>query len=156
MVSPNIILALRWAIVAHWLLLYDLIYSLFRQIVAKMRCGNLLLCFLFLQKQMLKKNRFILDYDLRHCFSRPCVYFPTVKWCFSKNEPGIKAPQTKRFSSSAWSATGGRSRRTSKGEEIWATTCDFQQCGILTSVDSDEPACYPIKLRNSKWCQSVA
>ena len=24
-------------------------------------------------------------------------------------------------------------------EHIWATTCDFQQCGILTSVDSDEP-----------------
>ena len=22
---------------------------------------------------------------------------------------------------------------------IWAVTCDFQQCGILTSVDSDEP-----------------
>ena len=22
---------------------------------------------------------------------------------------------------------------------IWATTRDFQQCGILTSVDSDEP-----------------
>ena len=22
---------------------------------------------------------------------------------------------------------------------MWAMTCDFQQCGILTSVDSDEP-----------------
>ena len=22
---------------------------------------------------------------------------------------------------------------------IWATTCAFQQCGILTNVDSDEP-----------------
>ena len=30
-------------------------------------------------------------------------------------------------------------------------TCDFQQCGILTSVDSDEPVQPPIKLRNSKW-----
>ena len=24
-------------------------------------------------------------------------------------------------------------------ENILAMTCDFQQCGILTSVDSDEP-----------------
>ena len=31
-------------------------------------------------------------------------------------------------------------------------TCDFQQCGILTSVDSDEPVQSPFKLRNSKWC----
>ena len=29
-------------------------------------------------------------------------------------------------------------------------TCDFQQCGILTSVDSDEPVQPPVKLRNSK------
>ena len=34
----------------------------------------------------------------------------------------------------------------------WAVTCDFKQCGILTSVDSDEPAQLPFKLRNSKWC----
>ena len=31
-----------------------------------------------------------------------------------------------------------------------AVTCDFQQCGILTSVDSDEPVQPPFKLRNSK------
>ena len=31
-------------------------------------------------------------------------------------------------------------------------THDFQQCGILTSVDSDEPVQPPLKLRNSKWC----
>ena len=31
-----------------------------------------------------------------------------------------------------------------------ATTCDFQQCGILTSVDSDELGQPPFKLRNSK------
>ena len=30
--------------------------------------------------------------------------------------------------------------------------CDFQQCGILTSVDSDEPVQPPCKLRSSKWC----
>ena len=35
---------------------------------------------------------------------------------------------------------------------IWAVTCDFQQCGILTSVDSYEPVQPPFKLRNSKWC----
>ena len=35
---------------------------------------------------------------------------------------------------------------------IWAVTGDFQQCDILTSVDSDEPVQPPFKLRNSKWC----
>ena len=35
---------------------------------------------------------------------------------------------------------------------IWAATRDFQQCGILTSVDSDEHVQPPFKLRNSKWC----
>ena len=34
----------------------------------------------------------------------------------------------------------------------WADTCDFQQCGIFTSVDSDEPVQPPFKLWNSKWC----
>ena len=34
----------------------------------------------------------------------------------------------------------------------WATTWDFQQCGILTCVDSDEPVQPSFKLRNSKWC----
>ena len=34
----------------------------------------------------------------------------------------------------------------------WAVTCDFQQCGILTSVDTDVPVQPPFKLRNSKWC----
>ena len=33
-----------------------------------------------------------------------------------------------------------------------AATCVFQQCGILTSVDSDEPVQPPVKLRNPKWC----
>ena len=35
---------------------------------------------------------------------------------------------------------------------IWAMTCAFQQCGILTSVDLDESVQPPFKLRNSKWC----
>ena len=34
----------------------------------------------------------------------------------------------------------------------WAVACDFQQCGILTCVDSDEPLQPPFKLKNSKWC----
>ena len=34
----------------------------------------------------------------------------------------------------------------------WAVTCDFQQCGILTCVDSDEPVQPPFRRRNSKWC----
>ena len=35
---------------------------------------------------------------------------------------------------------------------IWASAWDFQQCGILTCVDSDEPLQPPFKLRNSKLC----
>ena len=31
-----------------------------------------------------------------------------------------------------------------------AMTCDFQQCAILTSVDSDEPVQLPLKLRTYK------
>ena len=33
-----------------------------------------------------------------------------------------------------------------------AATCDFEHCGILTSVDSDQPVQPPVKLRNSKLC----
>ena len=35
---------------------------------------------------------------------------------------------------------------------IWAVTCDFQRCGILTRIDSDKPVQPPFKLRSSKWC----
>ena len=35
---------------------------------------------------------------------------------------------------------------------IWASAWYFQQCGILTCVDLDEPLQPPFKLRNSKWC----
>ena len=38
--------------------------------------------------------------------------------------------------------------------KIWAATCDFQQCGILTCVESDEHVQPPFKLRNSKWCSA--
>ena len=37
-------------------------------------------------------------------------------------------------------------------KDMWAVTCDFQQCGILTYVDSDEPVQPPVKLRNCKRC----
>ena len=37
---------------------------------------------------------------------------------------------------------------------IWALTCDFQQCGTLTSVDSDEPVQPSFKPRSSKWCSA--
>ena len=35
---------------------------------------------------------------------------------------------------------------------IRAATRDFQQCGILTNVDSDEPVQPPFKPRNYKLC----
>ena len=34
----------------------------------------------------------------------------------------------------------------------WASARDFQQCDILTWMDSDELLRSPFKLRNSKWC----
>ena len=34
----------------------------------------------------------------------------------------------------------------------WAMTCDFQQCCILTWIDSDEPVQLLFKLRKYKWC----
>ena len=37
---------------------------------------------------------------------------------------------------------------------IKASAWDFQQCGILTCVYSDEPVRTPFKLRNSKWCSA--
>ena len=40
-----------------------------------------------------------------------------------------------------------RRRRLNK----WAATRDFQQYGILTSEDSDEPVQPPFILRNTKW-----
>ena len=40
----------------------------------------------------------------------------------------------------------------SKMSQNIIVTCDLQQCGILTNVDSDKPVQPPFKLRNSKWC----
>ena len=39
---------------------------------------------------------------------------------------------------------------------IRATTCDFQQCGILTSVDSEEPCSLLLNLETPNDVQSVA
>ena len=36
------------------------------------------------------------------------------------------------------------------------STCDLQQCGILISVDSDEPVQPPFRLRNLNDFRSVA
>ena len=38
----------------------------------------------------------------------------------------------------------------------WVMTIDTQQCGILTSVDSDEPVQLLLSLENSNHVQSVA
>ena len=40
----------------------------------------------------------------------------------------------------------------SHNQIICAVACDFKQCDILTSVDSNEPVLHPLKRRNSKWC----
>ena len=37
-------------------------------------------------------------------------------------------------------------------KHIWAATCDFRQCGILTWIDLDESVQPPFKLRNSIRC----
>ena len=34
----------------------------------------------------------------------------------------------------------------------WAMACDFQQYGILTCVDLDEPLQPPFKLKTPRWC----
>ena len=39
--------------------------------------------------------------------------------------------------------------RQTDNNNIWDVTCDFQQYGIWTSVDSYEPVQPPFKLRNS-------
>ena len=41
-------------------------------------------------------------------------------------------------------------------QNIWAVTCDFQQCGILTSVDPDKPVQPPSSLETPNYVQSVA
>ena len=43
-----------------------------------------------------------------------------------------------------------------KVNTIWAMIWDIQQCGILTSVESDKPAVPPFKLGNSKLCSVIS
>ena len=38
--------------------------------------------------------------------------------------------------------------------KFWAMTCDFQQCDILTNVESGKPVQPPLKRRNSKCCSA--
>ena len=49
-------------------------------------------------------------------------------------------------------ATALPKKKKKKKKHNLTMTYDFQQCGILTSVDSDEPVQPPLKLRNSKCC----
>ena len=60
--------------------------------------------------------------------------------------------------STASSVKSGSAKKKDKGKENdkekfdckYKNECEFQQCDILTSVDSDEPVYPPCKLRNSK------
>ena len=92
------------------------------------------------QKTDQSKNR-ILKYLENSKFmteSRPLVFvqchvFLTSVWFFSHNDYGML----------------GRHQY-----DNWAVAWDFQQCGILTCVDSDEPLQPPLKLTYSKWCSA--
>ena len=50
----------------------------------------------------------------------------------------------------------GRVISTLTNINILTATCDFQQCGILASVDLDEPAQFSFNLETSNDVQSVA
>ena len=50
-----------------------------------------------------------------------------------------------------WLLTHTQSRGIDEGSGSY-TTCEPQQCGILTRIDSDEHVQSPIKLRNSSCC----
>ena len=49
-----------------------------------------------------------------------------------------------------------KSKESKECKDIWAVTCDFQNYGILTCVDSDEPVQPSVKLRNTKSVRPVA
>ena len=55
-----------------------------------------------------------------------------------------------KLSSSEKQAKGQDTSRSVRS--IFEPWCDFQQCGILTCVDSDDHVQSPFKLRNFKWC----
>ena len=58
----------------------------------------------------------------------------------------------KKYKSTCQVLTNWLRHKSVKFSTISAVACDFQQCGILTSVDSDELLQPLIKLRNSKLC----
>ena len=60
-----------------------------------------------------------------------------------------KKKQKKKKKTYAIKTTVHKYNKRRSPEVIWAATCDFQQCGILTSVDSDEHVQCPFKPRNS-------
>ena len=70
-----------------------------------------------------------------------CVYFQVIADIFNRPVYTIDVPNS--------SPLGG-CYRAKLGTNNRAVTCDFKQCGILTSVDSDLPVQSPFKLRSSK------
>ena len=61
--------------------------------------------------------------------------------------PSKTSRRTQRLKANT-TPTGRHDRISTK--HLWALTCDFQQCCILTSVDSDGPMQPYFKLRHSK------
>ena len=69
------------------------------------------------------------------------------------NQQQGQAASAQGAAGSAAAASGqGASTTNNQSMYILAVTCDFQQCGILTCVDSDEPVQPPFKVKNSKCC----
>ena len=75
-----------------------------------------------------------------------------IAWCYIRWRQKLMASQGK-LSKLQWNLKSPSWKSLFTLYTIkWAVTCDFQQYGILTSVDSDAPVQPPLKLRNSKWC----
>ena len=79
----------------------------------------------------------------------PTLDPPPVAIRNDKNKIVIESPN---ISTSESCLNVGEECKPVESTSIWAVICDFQECGILTSVDSDEPVQPPFKLRHSKWC----
>ena len=67
-------------------------------------------------------------------------------------ENSIGQMQVNLFIETLWKLKGSIPKCLQLVSATLYATCDFQKCGILTSVDSDEPVQSPFKLRNSNWC----
>ena len=80
------------------------------------------------------------------------------KWQKHKETPRTREPRGQLLPSRL--SQGDHKNARNRQESIikthlkhkWSATCDFQQCDLLTSVDSDEHVQPPFKLRNSNWC----